>query len=188
MKPSRKQHIATAAACIILMLAAACSQNVFPVWSSFLHVGVNGWDTMETLDFSPDVEQLTTSLGGNPHATENLALAIAIRHNRELPYQDLRLQIERSDSTGILACDTITLHLTDSQGNWQGHKTNALTETVDTIPFPVRLTPGFTLSLTPAMKEEIIPGIVNVGVILFRPDRTRKDMETGIPGVKKLKL
>lgn len=172
--------VMTAATGILLMLVVACSRNPFPVWSSFQHVGTDGWDTMETLDFSPDVASLSVSNGVRP--------AIVIRHDRRLPFQTLRLQVEQSDSTGVLSTDTVTMRLADSSGRWLGRKTNALTETIDTLPVSLRLTPGFTISLTPAVKTEVIPGIVNVGIILIDPRRERRDVRTDIPGIKDLKL
>lgn len=180
MTPKRGISISVAAAGIVMMLVAACSQNPFPLWSGFRHVGPDGWDTMETLDFSPDVGSLA--------ATKCVRPAIAIRHNRELPFSSLRIGIELSDSTGVLSTDTVTLLLADASGRWLGRKTNALTETVDTLPCALDLTPGFTLSLTPVSRESIVPGIVNVGVILIDPAQERRDTKTDIPGIKELRL
>lgn len=180
MIPARRIPVLSAAAGIILMLAAACSHDPFPLWSGFRHVGEDGWNSMETLDFTPEAGVM---------APEGIArAAIAIRHNRELPYSSLRIQIEQSDSTGVLSTDTVTMLLADSEGRWIGHKTNALTETVDTLPFPIRLTPGYTISLTPAARAEVIPGIVNVGIILIDPGHGRRDIKTDIPGIKDLRL
>lgn len=158
-------------ASVLLLICAACSQNPMPLWSQYHHVDNGGWDAMETLDFQLPLQDLP------PHS--DLRAILSIRHSAQMPYRQIRVAIEQTDSLQIVAEDTVTVTLARPDGAWLGRKSNALIELNDTLDIPLRTSgDGLTISLTPANREANIPGIVNVGIILYDPANPRIDMRS----------
>lgn len=156
-----RKHAYLLAAAALSIVTAGCRESAFPVWSSFRHVGSDGWDHLQTLEFTPGADSLRTR--------RPVDIAVVVRHDRTLPYSSIWIAVEQSDSTGVLRCDTVPLSLADSHGEWKGHRSKALIEAANTILHGVTLTSGYTISLSPALTETTIPGIRNVGIIIIDP-------------------
>lgn len=171
MERSRKmRHVGNAlVVSVLLIVCAACSKNPLPLWSQYRHVDNGGWDALETLDYQVPIAELP------PHS--DVRAVISIRHTAQLPYRRIRVAVEQTDSLQVVANDTITVTFANPSGAWLGRKSNALIELNDTIDIPLHVSgDGLTISLTPANREAVIPGIVNVGIILFDPANPRIDM------------
>lgn len=92
-----------------------------------------------------------------------------IRHNTHFRYQDLWLYVSYSTplSDSVL-CDTVKIPITNESGQWQGKGWGSLYQVSVPLKNPLIVQRGDSafLSVRPAMKDDYLKGVTEIGVTL----------------------
>ncbi len=90
------------------ILLASCQREV--VYTQFVELPLQGWDSKKTITFTPTIIDTLT----------DYQLQFILRHNDQYPYQNMWMFIGiKHDSTFILT-DTIECYLANERGEWLG--------------------------------------------------------------------
>lgn len=147
--------------CLLIILAAACSDHSPVVYSSFVAVPADGWDTLDGREFH-------LLKNDSVRARGLYDVVLAIRHDSSYPYRDLWLEVEQSDMSGIISTDTIRIPIAGKDGSFIGTGRYGLYEQADTILREVQQRFGWQLSVRHIMAGPDLKGINNLGIILLK--------------------
>lgn len=142
------------------MLLSACHDNL--VFSTYKATPTNGWDKNEPVKF--EVSSL-------PAEGEHQML-LGLRLSDSYPFRNFHVVVKQERyPSGEETTDTVIYDVVDRHGNINGQGVNYYQ-----YEAPVRtlnLTEGDSLSITVKhiMKREIMPGILDVGVIIEKNEQ-----------------
>ena len=144
-------------ACLLALLLAlgACQSQV--AYHHFRHISSPGWDKSDTLHF--DVQPMTED--------GNYEVLAELRTDKNYPFQKLTLMVtEKVYPSGLIMHDVLDCRLVSKEGVIEGDGISAFQ-----YQFHVRylnLHKGDSLHICVAhnMKREIMPGIIDVGVLI----------------------
>lgn len=160
MSQTCKRKISLFLTVALTLLLASCSRKT--VYSHYEHTPQTGWERNDTLKFVVPVSAIS-----GDYAEE-----VGLRLTSEYRFQELCLVIEQSARRPVLCRrDTLNCTLVDDRGAFQGKGTFYFQ-----YSFPLvrqQLEPGDTLyiSVRHNMKREILQGIEDVGIRLYRTSR-----------------
>ena len=143
-----------AAFCLIL---SSCVNSDGIVYSSFKSVDSDGWADNQYLEFQLD------SVADQQAEVEVL---LVVRYSEDYDYESLCLVKEEIISNFDVKTDTIEIRLADSDGRLIGRGQNGLYEVVDTLHDRLKIKDYYSLSLAHGMREKLIEGINDIGVII----------------------
>lgn len=140
-----------------VMYFSACDNNIH--YFVYKHTPLSGWEKNDTLFFSvPPVEQ-----------SGQYRQEINMRTNETYPFTSLSLVVEQTIEPGHrLHTDTLNCHFLDEEGKHLGHGVSYYQQKF--ILTDVSLNKGDSISLTVRhiMKREILPGIADVGLKIYK--------------------
>ena len=160
----RNSRLAFACLLPLLLMLGACQSQV--AYHHFRHVSSPGWDKSDTLHF--DIQPMTED-GYYDLVTE-------LRTDKNYPFQKLTLEVtEKIYPSGLIMHDVLDCRLVSKEGMIEGDGISAFQ-----YQFHVRylnLHKGDSLHICVAhnMKREIMPGILDVGVLLTKKVATGVD-------------
>ena len=138
---------------VTTMLAiAACSH--LPVYSHYEHLDSDGWDSRDSITFTAGVSDSGV-----------YQLVLGLRANNTFPFTQLTLVAHcHSAVSHVDRTDTITLNITDNEGNMKGKGTTFFH--YDALLPNMILFDQDTLSVTVAhvMTRRLLPGVTDVGL------------------------
>lgn len=155
-----KSLLLTALSLIFLTLCISCSEKETPAYSEFYDFGPEGWQRLATLGFDVPDDSIS------PCSERDCILVI--RHTDALPYDSLWLCIEETSGERLIRRDTIPVAFTRGIRGWSGRGNRGLYEVRDTLRSFSSAPRDYHITLSHAMKREVIPGIKNIGVIFKR--------------------
>lgn len=142
---------------LLTMLLTACEAD--KVYDTFQHVDNNGWEKNDGLTFA--IPRLTDS--------GRYDLSLRLRLGSEYPFQNLHIAVTQTVyPSGKTATDIVKADITDKQGKMKG---NGVTLYQYSIPFRTmdcNAGDSVTVKVRHDMKREILPGIMDVGVAMYR--------------------
>lgn len=158
------------AAAVALVLTAACGKLDRTAYSHFEDIGGNGWDPAYVICFEPwpaDSAEVSA---------ERYDMELVTRSTMRKPLTRLPLAVTIEDADGTLRSDTIVIG--DPKGPEMRLKERyGVRECTITLDENVRLTDGYSVSLSPLCEPSATSGLINVGIMLTRRD-TRQSRRT----------
>lgn len=145
-------------ACILLLCGCGGDDVVY---SEFHDHPSDGWRRMTVLSFDPCPFDSATDIGSHE-------IEIILRHNDAIPYDSLWVAVEETSFGTTIHRDTIPVALSNAEGEWLGRGTHGVYEVSKSLRTYKRLPSGYEITLGHAMKQERIPGIINVGIRMKR--------------------
>lgn len=131
------------------------------MYSEFHNINSKGWNRLSFIPFNPIPEDSITE--GAIHD-----VILVLRHNDFTPSDSIWIAVQETSFGNIIRNDTIPLSLAYPSGSWKGNGAHGIYQISDTLHSFSKLPAGYELSISHAMKPQIIPGIINVGIILSR--------------------
>lgn len=139
------------------VLLTACNDGL--VYSTFKPTPVNGWDKNEPLKF--EVPPLSSD------GTYNLS--VGLRLSDEYQFRNLHILVQQKlYPSGLEFTDTLVYDVVDERGNILGQGVNYYQYERPARAMALHEGDSLSLVIKHIMKREILPGIVNVGVIIDR--------------------
>ena len=135
---------------------AACDAHT--VYHAYLPIPQKGWGKSDTLFFQVPINDSLLVLD----------LTAGVRNESSYPYQNLYLFISHNleDSTRW-ETDTLEFALTNKEGRWTGTGWGSLYHSV--LPMKsagIRHAGKYTIKVTHGMKDELLKGISDVGILI----------------------
>lgn len=150
---------------ILTLIAAAlqhaCSEADRTAWSRFADVPPKGWNSLDGREFFPFDYDTVPPAG-------RYDLALCIRHNGDIPYRVVWLEVEQADQTGVFATDTVAMTVADKTGHFLGKGSYGLYEVTDTIARGVPSRRGWMVAVRQLNDTAALAGVNNIGVILLK--------------------
>lgn len=146
--------MALSAVCCIGL--CACKPGV--VFHAFHPVPATGWERNTPLHFSLVL----------PDSTASYALSVELRHHLNFPYTDLPVNITLATvSDSVILHDTLCIPVADKRGNRTGIGWGDLYITASSpLTLPAGWNDTLRLTLRPALKDSILPGVNDIGVCI----------------------
>lgn len=143
-----------AAFCLLL---SGCLNSDNILYTNFQSVDEDGWMNNQYIEFQLDsvVNQQT-----------DVDVLLVVRYSEDYDYESLCLVKEEIISNYDVKTDTIEIRLADSDGRLIGRGQNGLYEVVDTLHRSLRINDYYSLSLAHGMREKLIEGINDIGIII----------------------
>jgi len=156
MNQKLKPIIAVAIAAILV----SCDRNV--VFKQNLSLDAQPWAAERPLSFAFFVED---TVSGHD-------MLFNVRNNNHYPYRNLYLFVEAQLPNGRKTIDTLECLLADDRGQWYGgglgsHYDNRFRYKVNTH-FPA--SGNYTLNVFQAMRDSLLPGITDVGLLIKKSE------------------
>ncbi len=150
-------------AAVALCLLSGCGQQEGLSFHTYCSIAPEGWQNQDTLDFELCIRDSAVCY----------ALTVEMRNRAEYPYLNLPLSIAFVDSVGtLLACDSIQLLLADGQGSWRGKGWGGLyCSAKEAKPICVPYSGRYTLRLSYALPDSLLPGLSDIGIRLESLDK-----------------
>ncbi len=144
-------------------LFSACNHENPPAFSQFIPVENAIMYRDQWFEFDTRKDTLF-----RPQASERYDVIIQVRSTTDFPHQILWLATEMADSAGNVSTDTVGIRLCEPNGRRIGHGTRGLYITAQALLENVSVTPGYTFSVSQAMKEKETEGITDVGLVILQ--------------------
>ncbi len=96
-------------------------------------------------------------------------VAVNIRHDTHFRYQDLWLYVSYATPfSDSVSCDTVKIPIADKNGRWLGKGWGSLYQVSASLRNPLTVLRGDSaiLSVRPAMKDDYLKGITEIGITL----------------------
>lgn len=151
----------------VLLLLSACGENDV-VYSDFRNLTQDGWDRMDVLSFDPC--PFDSAIDGNSHEIE-----IILRHTDATPCDSIWIAVEETSFGATIHRDTIPMALSNAKGEWLGKGAHGIYETSYILRSYKRLPSGYQITLSHAMKNEHVAGIINAGIRMIRLKNNTND-------------
>jgi gliding motility-associated lipoprotein GldH len=142
---------------LMVLVMASCGQS--PIFDSFKPLG-GEWHADSIVEFTVPVEDVD----------ETYAINVKMRHNANYPFANLYMFRKIKSNNGLEYQDTVNFIVADPRGKWLGKgvgevKTMVWPYRANTIKFN---TPGkYTFTLQQGMRQEALPGIMDIGLEVF---------------------
>jgi len=134
------------------LLLASCSQ--LPIYSHFEHVGDEGWERTDTLHFQIPLKEAGT-----------YSLLLGLRTNSLYPYTQLTIISRQHLQTGTFSrVDTLTIDITDQEGNTKGEGLNIQTYNTQLPTLTVDSANTLDIKLLNGMHRSPMPGVIDLGI------------------------
>lgn len=151
---------------ILLMawvLLAGCNDSL--VYSTFRSTPTNGWDKNEPLKFEVP-----------PMRDEgNYNLSLGVRLSDDFPFRNLHVAIRQECyPSGEEMADTIIYEVVDQHGNINGQGVNYYQYEMPVFTTALHKGDSLFVTVKHIMKREILPGILDVGVIIENDNKQKK--------------
>ena len=102
---------------------------------------------------------------------EKMHFEIDLRHTNIYPYQNLWLYIQTKGSDGVTRIDSIDFKLSEPSGRWLGTGWGSFYSITYTLPdLTIKKTSHtrwFRIDIQHGLRDEVLPGIENIGVRLY---------------------
>lgn len=148
----------------ILPLLNSCGRLETVEYSDFREISADGWNPAESLEFTP---WPADSLRGHSHSYD---IILCVRYSSRCLLRNLPLELETVSlyGKGSQRPDTMrfTIPLYTKNDRRKGKGPYDVYEVLDTLERGVRLSPGYTLSLTHDLDAASTSGLLNVGLLL----------------------
>jgi gliding motility-associated lipoprotein GldH len=150
----------------ITLLLSACIGN--KVYDHYEHAPLAGWEKNDTLIFGVPKSAIT---GGD------YIVDLGLRINPSYPFTGLTLVVEQTifrqtdNASHIIfrqQTDTLSCKLIDERGNARGAGVSHFQYRFNVSEMPLQPTDSLNIRVRHDMKREILPGIAEVGIQLYR--------------------
>jgi gliding motility-associated lipoprotein GldH len=139
------------------VLMASCNEKT--VYYSYCHTSLSGWDKTDTLSFAVPPVDIAGKYAEN----------VALRFTSSYPFQTLNLIVEQRVKPGkTVMRDTINCVLIDKSGHVNGKGLNYLQCDVPLDYIDLQKGQSVSISIRHNMRREILPGISDIGVRLYK--------------------
>ncbi len=142
----------------LILISGGCIPADTPAYLKFEEIPNDGWPQDYALEFTPCPDD-SCGLAG-----ENYQMTLILRTPARHTLSSLPLVVTYDDDKGTLAEDTIVLKPESKE--MSKHREYGVCEYEITLRDKLRLSPGFTVTLTPLADETKSSGLLNVGLRL----------------------
>ncbi|MEE1022602.1 MAG: hypothetical protein U0L83_05680 [Muribaculaceae bacterium] len=157
-------RIVPAAFAVLLLTAAACRRSDSPAYVQFAGPEqTDDWDPFEELAYNVRLPEGTPSDAA-------FDLRLTVRHSDAYRSDRVRLIITQADENRAYRPDTITVMLSDKEGNWKGERNFSVYTCSILLREDFRPGPGTTFGIRPDSPEPLA-GISKIGLSLTSPSR-----------------
>ena len=137
------------------MILTTCSSQ--RVYDTFLHVDDQGWEKNEELTLC--IPRMAES--------DDYSLELGLRLNNYYPFQNLQLAVVQTVFPSMEThTDMLTLDIADSQGKMNGSGVSLYQYSQIIRKYHLQENDSITIRVRHDMKREILPGIMDVGIII----------------------
>ena len=150
----------------LALISVSCAGSDTPVYSHFEQIGSDGWDPCDMLVFEPWPADSADAVSAS------FDMELVLRYSMRHPVADLPVAVTVEDEEGTVRSDTVIVN-SESRGNVDSKSRYGVREIIFPLAGGVRLTDGYMVTLTPVASREHTKGLLNVGIVMTRPD-TRK--------------
>lgn len=150
---------------LLMVLAAmvgGCREVDNVVYSSFSSIDADGWDPVESFEFSPFPADSATAFN------YSYDVRVMVRYDRSATNRKLPLIVEQSVDDAAFRRDSVVFTLFDSEGNPSGDGSLGIYEKELLVAPGTRLSPGYKVNVYSLLNKADSKGILNVGVSLTR--------------------
>ncbi|MEM9023077.1 MAG: gliding motility lipoprotein GldH [Bacteroidota bacterium] len=150
------------AALVIAIGASLVACDAERVYETNTEVPEGAWEASEPVSFSvPIVDTLRAH-----------NLFINVRNTADYPYRNLIVFVQREAPSGALERDTIECMLADSRGKWIGSGLGDIASLSIWFDRGVRFRESgtYTYTFEHAMRDQSLPGIIDVGLRVARSE------------------
>ncbi len=138
--------------CALCITIASCGQR--PVYSHYEHLSSDGWLRDSVLTFTTTVAD-----------SARYALTMGLRATNDYPYTQLTVTTRcQTCRSAIDRTDTVTIDITDDEGNILGKGTTIFSYDMPLTPVLLLADDTLTVTVTHAMRRPLLPGITDVGI------------------------
>jgi len=142
----------------LIFAVSSCSLDV--KYSKYSPISSDGWDIEDTIIFSTDTLRESGRYG----------FTCGVRTNRAYPYQELVMMVERKvfrDSLLVLhKYEKVTCPIVTPDGNATGEGIATKIHESGLKDFMMQTGDSVEINITHNMTRKILPGIVDVGIIM----------------------
>ena len=156
---SRKKHKALCCLVMAVALASLASCSRRPVYSHYEAVAQEGWYRTDTLRFTCPIRQ-----AGQYH------VRLGLRASTLFPFTQLTLIArQQACKSGRCHADTLTLDITDNEGNINGEGVSIHQYEVPLSAFSATRCDTLRIDVYHGMSRQLLPGICDVGITVENP-------------------
>lgn len=131
----------------LTLLVAGCARKGV-VWTATRSFPEGRWAPDDRICFLPDTSSLLRT-------QEAGKWVVSMRYGPQASVERLPLVVEmESPGEGGYSCDTIEIRLMPPEQRTANNSTLGIFESVDTLPLPVKASPGFSTTIHPATDAE----------------------------------
>lgn len=160
MKRSTLRILIWISAALMLQLSAACTADNTVAYSHFEEIPAEGWDPVDLLIFEP----WPTDSAEAQHRDYSMDLVLRFSNRKHISLLPIALTIE--DENGTLRADTLILRPDSAASGLSSRTQYGVREISLTLDSAVRLSHGYSVSLSPLTPPEASEGLLNIGLIL----------------------
>ncbi len=160
MPANRNKYSFSAFLILLVICIVSCSHGRHTVYSQFVDIPSDGWAENEYCEFV--TAEADSTLFAD--AAGRYDVILAVRHSDAYPFTDLYLSL--SSSPDCKLPQELHLNLASGAGKWLGPGSHGIYTFTDTIATGVTLSPALRLKVSQAMNRPILPGILNIGLII----------------------
>ena len=150
----------------LFLLTGSCGRLDRVEYSDFRDIEAEGWDPLRYLEFFPWPVDSTRA------AYASYDLILYVRYTGRCTLRQLPLLVESESLAGIGSEKPDTLHvnveLYTAGGNKKGKGPYTIYEVLDTLARDIRVTPGYTVTISNLLDAGSTQGVRSVGLILSR--------------------
>ncbi|MFO7880405.1 MAG: gliding motility lipoprotein GldH [Bacteroidota bacterium] len=144
-----------------VLLLQACDKNT--VYKEYIDIPDKIWDRSFQPEFEFDIED----------SEQAYKVDVLVRNASMYPYSNVWIFIHTTSPTGKTDIDTLECVLADPSGKWLGDGMGDIWD--NEIPWLVNYkfehTGTYTIKLEQAMRMEKLPGIMDVGIAVEKPEQ-----------------
>lgn len=146
----------------LTIILSGCREVDDVVYSEFSIIDPDGWDPVETLEFS--------SFPADSATFDNTLydLRIMVRYDRSFSNRIIPLFVEQTVDGNVIERDSVSLVLYDDKGDPTGKGSLGVFERFTILEHDMPLKEGYSVTLSPLLNKQDSKGILNVGVSLKR--------------------
>jgi gliding motility-associated lipoprotein GldH len=143
---------------LLILLMASCGPE--PEFAGTEDLRGEQWAYDEPASFAVDIDDTLAAYD----------LFIDLRTTKTYPYSNLYIFLEITHQENLLIRDTVELPLAENDGKWTGEVTGTMVDnhilTYQGMAF--RKAGTYNISLTQAMREDVLPQVASVGISLYK--------------------
>ncbi len=144
---------------VLFITLGGCGEK--PVYEAYVAIPESGWQADSIVTFDVPVKD----------TSEGLLIQLNLRNNSDYPYSNIYLFREIRSSRGVEFRDTVQYPIADPYGKWLGDGLGELK--THHWPYSPRALhfrkPGrYIFTVQQAMRQEVLPGVEDVGLTIFK--------------------